>query len=131
VIDGAHNGDSAGRLAEALRAEFQFEGLVLVLGVLQDKDANAIAVGLVPHAREVVLTRPQHPRALLDLDRLAATVQPHLCGTLHFAPDVATALDLARKLAGPHDLICAAGSLAVAADARVALGLAERDSAEF
>jgi dihydrofolate synthase/folylpolyglutamate synthase len=125
VLDGAHNGDSAHKLAAALRAEFGYERLRLVLGTLRDKDLDAILAALLPHASTLILTRSRHPRAHTDLDRVAAAAQPHLRGDLHLVPDVAAALDHARALANPADLICVTGSLSVVGDARIALGLAE------
>lgn len=128
VLDGAHNGDSATKLALALRAEFSFERLILVLGTSRDKDIAGIAAGLVPHADQLILTRSTHHRALADLDGLAAAVQPHLRGDLTIVPGVEEALELARRLARPSDLICLTGSLFVVGAARAALGLAEEDT---
>jgi dihydrofolate synthase/folylpolyglutamate synthase len=128
VLDGAHNGDSAAKLALALRAEFSFERLILVLGTSRDKDIEGIAAGLVPHADQLILTRSAHHRALADLDALAAAVQPHLRGELAITHSVEEALALARRLARPSDLICLTGSLFVVGAARAALGLAEIDA---
>jgi dihydrofolate synthase / folylpolyglutamate synthase len=128
VLDGAHNGDSAAKLARALRAEWQFERLVLVLGVMHDKEIDTIFEALLPTAHAAVLTRSQHPRALLDLDALAELARPYQLDALERASAVAEALTTARRIAGPRDLICVTGSLAVVAEAREALGLPhERD----
>jgi dihydrofolate synthase/folylpolyglutamate synthase len=125
VVDGAHNGASAERLAEALRAEWSFGRLVLVLGVLRDKDAAAILAALAPAAAALVLTRPDSPRAPDSLEELAALAARHTEGAIYTAPSVAEALELARGIATAHDLVCVTGSLATVADARVALGLAD------
>jgi dihydrofolate synthase/folylpolyglutamate synthase len=125
VLDGAHNGDSAHKLIAALRAEFRYERLLLVLGTLRDKDLDAMLAALLPHASTLILTRSRHPRAHTDLDRVAAAARPHLQGDLHLAPTVPEALDQARTMANPADLICVTGSLSVVGDARIALGLAE------
>jgi dihydrofolate synthase / folylpolyglutamate synthase len=126
LIDGAHNGDSARKLAAAIRDELAPTRLLLVLGTSRDKDVAAIAAALAPHAAAVVLTRSRHHRAM-DLDRIAAALQQHLDGPLLIAGDVAAAIDEARALAAPGDLICVTGSLFVAAEAREALGLAVAD----
>jgi dihydrofolate synthase/folylpolyglutamate synthase len=126
LIDGAHNGDSAHKLMAAIKAELGPPRMVLILGTSRDKDIAAIAAALAPHAAAVVLTRSHHHRAM-DLDRIAAEVRAHLNGPLLVAADVAAALDAARGLAGPADLICITGSLFVVADAREALGLAASD----
>jgi dihydrofolate synthase/folylpolyglutamate synthase len=126
LIDGAHNGDSAQKLAAAMATEVAHERLVLVLGTSRDKDIAAMAAALVPHAAAVVLTRSGHPRAM-DMDRIVAEVGHHLRGPLVVTPDVRSALDAARNLSGPRDLICVTGSLFVVAAAREAMGLAVPD----
>jgi len=126
LIDGAHNGDSAHKLAAAIRTELSFSRLILVLGTSRDKDIEAIVAEIVPMADAVVITRSTHPRAM-DLDRVAAIARPHLRGPLTLAPEIDDALARARALAGPDDLICVTGSLFVVAAAREALGLAVAD----
>jgi dihydrofolate synthase/folylpolyglutamate synthase len=126
LIDGAHNGDSARKLADALRAEHSFDRLILVLGTSRDKDIEAIVSAIVPLAAAVVITRSTHPRAM-DLDRVAAIAAPHLHGPLALAPEIGDALAQARALAGPRDLICVTGSLFVVAAVREALGIAVAD----
>lgn len=126
LIDGAHNGDSARKLAAAIQAELAPARMLLVLGTSRDKDVAAIAAALVPHAAAVVLTRSRHHRAM-DLDRIAAEVGRHLSGPLLVAGEVGAAIEAAREMAAPGDLICVTGSLFVAAEAREALGLAVPD----
>ncbi len=126
LIDGAHNGDSAQKLWRALSAELTYRQLILVLGTSRDKDIAAIAAALVPHASQVIITRAQHPKAM-DLDRIAAEVSPFARAAVQIVPDVAEALETARALADPTDLICVTGSLFVVGAAREALGLAVAD----
>jgi dihydrofolate synthase/folylpolyglutamate synthase len=124
VLDGAHNDDSARKLERALYAEFNFERLLLILGLSRDKQFETILEALVPHASTLILTRSRHPRAHADLDKIAAVARPMLHGDLLFTGDIPEALDQARTLAQPGDLICVTGSLFVVGAAREALGLA-------
>ena len=48
IADGAHNGDSARRLREALLKYFEFGKVVLVVGVSADKNVEDIASELLP-----------------------------------------------------------------------------------
>jgi dihydrofolate synthase/folylpolyglutamate synthase len=126
VLDGAHNGDSAHKLIESLHETFPQRRLVLIIGTSQDKDLKRILAELVPAASALVLTRSVHPRAWTDLEELAARIEPLLADTsvpIVIAPEVPDALERARALAGPADLICVTGSLFVVAAAREALGL--------
>ena len=116
VADGAHNGDSARRLREALRGYFQFRRLILVSGVSGDKALDDMARELAPQATLVIATRSQHPRAA-DPAVVAAAYTVAGAAT-EIAPSVAEALGGAFALAAPEDLVCVVGSLFVVAEAR-------------
>jgi len=128
VLDGAHNGDSARKLRESLAEAFPGRPVVFVLGVTQGHSAEHILAELVPYAHALVLTRARHPRAITDLDKLAALARPLLArpggsAPLALAPTPHDALARARELAGDSALICVTGSLFVVAAAREALGI--------
>lgn len=116
VVDGAHNGDSARRLRQALRDHFSFNRAILVMGVSGDKTIAAMAEELAPLTHLLIATRSQHPRAAEPEAVAAAFAVRGVAGET--CPTVATALDRARALAGRDDLICVVGSLFVVAEAR-------------
>ncbi len=122
VADGAHNGDSARKLAAALRENFAYRRLILVLATSSDKDVEGIVAALAPEASVVIATRSRHPRAA-DPERLAAATRT-LSPQLEVAPDLPSAIGLATAMADPADLICVTGSLFIVADARDHYGLA-------
>jgi dihydrofolate synthase/folylpolyglutamate synthase len=128
VLDGAHNGDSSHKLIESLDQLFPGRPRVFVLGVTHGHSVEHILAALLPTAKALVLTRSRHPRALIDLDALAARARSLLRrgdtnAPLVLAGDAPEALDRARELVGPEDLICVTGSLFVVAAAREALGI--------
>lgn len=127
VLDGAHNGDSARKLAESLAEAYPGQPVVYVLGVTQGHSAEHILSELVPRAHALVLTRATHPRSITDLDALAELARPLLApgAALASEPNVPAALERARELAGADALVCVSGSLFVVALAREALGIAE------
>jgi len=116
VVDGAHNGDSARRLRQALRDYFSFGGAILVMGVSEDKTIGSMAEELAPLTHLLIATRSQHPRAA-EPEAVAAALAAQGMAS-ETCPTVATALDRAQALAGPGDLICVVGSLFVVAEAR-------------
>jgi dihydrofolate synthase/folylpolyglutamate synthase len=116
VVDGAHNGDSARRLRQALRDYFSFDRAILVTGVSGDKTIGAMAEQLAPLTHLLIATRSQHPRAA-EPEAVAAAFAAQGVAT-ETCPTVATALDRAQALAGRDDLICVVGSLFVVAEAR-------------
>ncbi|MSP13019.1 MAG: bifunctional folylpolyglutamate synthase/dihydrofolate synthase [Chloroflexi bacterium] len=123
VIDGAHNGDSAFRLRQALADYFPDQPITLVVGFSSDKETGAFLDALVPGCHEIILTRSHHPRAtsIQNLQKYAA----HFGVPTHLSHDVAEGMHMAQELCSPGGVICATGSLFVAAEAREALGLAE------
>jgi dihydrofolate synthase/folylpolyglutamate synthase len=109
VLDGAHNPAGTEALA-AFLAERRAETrrLILVFGVLQDKDWKAMLGRLAPLADEIILTRPPTARAadpaeLLPVARRFARTAAIL--------DPAEALQFARTAARAEDTILVTGSL--------------------
>ncbi len=64
IIDAAHNPHGARALAAALGTYFDFEELVLVMGILEDKDAHGIVDELAPLATRIHVTQSQSDRAI-------------------------------------------------------------------
>lgn len=116
VIDGAHNGDSARRLAQALKAHFSYRRLLLVVGLNSDKDLAAFARELAPLDPDVIATRSHLPRAAAP-EAVGDAFRTEGC-PVRTAPAVAEAVDDALNEAGPGDLVCVTGSLYVVAEAR-------------
>ena len=89
--------------------------LVLVLSVLDDKDAAAMLQALLGVADRVVFTRCQNPRSLspATLESLAAKVADVPGETV---ADPQAALARARELAGPGGAVLATGSIYLIAD---------------
>lgn len=74
VIDGAHNVEAAQLLADEIDRLFDEEwDKTLILGVLADKEVDAIVKILVPKFDRVVITLPDNPRAM-KVDELAYRV---------------------------------------------------------
>jgi dihydrofolate synthase/folylpolyglutamate synthase len=125
VLDGAHNEGAVRRLLEALQTEYTFERLLMVVGMSRDKDITAVLSVLLPPSDTVILTHAPHPRACTRFDQVAAAIPLPLRERLRVVPHLAEALDQARALARPDDLICVTGSFFVVGAARELLGLAE------
>ena len=115
IADGAHNGDSARRLREALLKYFEFRKAVLVVGVSADKNVEDIASELLPLASTVILTKSRHMRAAEPADIADAFTRPDII--VETTGSVKEALERAREIASEEDLICATGSLFVVGEA--------------
>jgi len=115
VVDGAHNADSMQKLVAALRDTFTMRRLIVVLSPNRDKDLAGIARALAG-VDVVILTRMANPRAatIAELQAVFAENAPGV--TIESASDSTRAMELALELAGSEDLICATGSLYLAAE---------------
>jgi dihydrofolate synthase/folylpolyglutamate synthase len=114
VVDSAHNADSAKRLIQALQQYFDFERLILIVGLSWDKDIDGTVRELASPPSTVVVTRSRHPRAV-EASRLMAEFEKRGI-TPEVTENVASAAKLALDIAKPEDLICAAGSLFIVAE---------------
>ncbi len=114
LLDCAHNVDSAEKLASALRHDYRYEGLWLIMGITADKDVVGILSTLMPLTEKVILTASSHPRASSsdDLFRRATDLGFEAVAS----PNVAQALLTIRREANPGDLICVTGSIFVVGD---------------
>ncbi len=64
VADGAHNEAGAKALAKWLDRQPRPANRILLLGVGEDRDPNAVLTPLLPYIDEVVTTRCSHPKAM-------------------------------------------------------------------
>ena len=123
VADGAHNRDSAHKLAAALDDYFPGRRVLMVFGASSDKDVDGMLAELLPHVAHLIFTQAVQPRALDSeelVERAAAYRRDDL--TLEMAVPVARALERALELSGPGDVLLACGSLFVVAEVRAVWG---------
>jgi dihydrofolate synthase/folylpolyglutamate synthase len=115
IVDGSHNPQAAHTLATAIGATFGGRRPVVLLGMLDDKDAKAVASALVAVAASFAVTQSTSPRAVPAAD-LAAAVSEATGSEPHVFESVAEALDGLR--ADGVAAIVVTGSLTTAAEAR-------------
>ena len=124
VIDGGHNPQGAGVLADSLRDVFPDKRPVFLAGILADKDYRSMLRAVAPLASAFVCVTPPNPRAL-DAADLAEAIRETcdelgVSATVEVAGDFGDAVSAARKIAGSEGLICAFGSLYSIADVKAA-----------
>ncbi|MBI2502754.1 MAG: hypothetical protein HYW07_05920 [Candidatus Latescibacteria bacterium] len=113
LLDGAHNPAAAARLAEGLGA--MAPRWTFLVGALRGHDAAGLLQALQPLALRVVLTAPDHPRALRPED-LAARAPEGM--QVEIVPSGLRALRQLMAQLGPSDHLCVTGSLSLVAQAR-------------
>lgn len=114
IFDVSHTPDGAravaGEVGRLLPAK-----VVLVMGVLRDKDLPGIAAAFGGIARRAVATAPQTKRAYAP-EEVAAALSPH-CPT-EAVEGVGNAIERARALAGPDGTVLVTGSLYTIGEAK-------------
>lgn len=119
LLDGAHNPAGATALAESLQHDQPGRRVILVLGVMADKELSGLLPPLLPLADEIITVAPDQERAL-GADQLAAQCA-HYGRSAQPAGSVEAGIAKAQGLARPGNLIVVAGSLFTVGEARAAL----------
>ncbi len=109
-LDGAHNLPAARALLDSLDlVRGDRRPLVMVLGVMADKDYRSILAELVPAADLVVYSRPAYSRAAEP--SVLAAAAPAGAPPGEVVPELGRALARAKELAGPEGVVLVTGSL--------------------
>ncbi len=110
VVDGAHNEDAARKLAQSVEFYFTNKRINYIMGILRDKEYEKV-IGLTHgYADQIItVTPPENPRAMsaYELAQEIAKVHPNVTAV----DSLEEAVEMARLLAGPEDVILAFGSL--------------------
>jgi dihydrofolate synthase/folylpolyglutamate synthase len=126
LIDGAHNADAAVALAHALAKIFlgKYKRIILVLGIMGDKDIEGIMKPLLPLASEIILSSPGYERAASP-DRLAAIAASMGFHRVRITPTIRDAIEMAEVLSlrAPYDsLVVITGSFYTIGEAKEVIG---------
>jgi dihydrofolate synthase/folylpolyglutamate synthase len=133
IVDAAHNPDGIRVSAEAIQEAFSFSKLVVVVGVLREKDAEEILRQLKESlgglAEEFCFTQSNSPRAVPAAELAELAVDLGFGEeNVHIAEKLDDALEWAVERAEANDDLAGGvlvtGSITLVADARILLGKA-------
>lgn len=116
IIDGAHNEAGAQALQETMAQYFAGKKILLVAGILADKQIDSIVKFLTKITDHIIVTEPDNPRKLA-----ASELAKHMADvgvTAEVASDAEAAMHRAKELADGYDVILFAGSLYLIGDVR-------------
>lgn len=116
LLDGAHNLHGAQSLRQALADVYSYERLILVFGMLGDKEREKVVAQLAPLAKTVIVTKPNSPRAG-DWEKIADEVRKYV-DEVYLIENIHEAVKKGVAMAGADDLVCVTGSLYMVAEAR-------------
>lgn len=117
VLDGAQTRESASVLRKAVRKFFNYEKLILILGLSKDKDISGVCRELAEITDRVILTQAESPRAANP-----GLIRQYIHNKdITLTHRVGEAMRKARLGAKKGDLILVTGSLFVVGEAKVYL----------
>ena len=107
LLDGAHNVSGMKLLKKALEEDFVYERLILVLGILSDKNVQEMLDIITPIADTSIVTKSHNKRAC-NPSKLKEMIGKK---EVVVKDEISDALNHAKKIAKKQDLICITGSL--------------------
>jgi len=132
LLDAAHNPAGAEAVVGTVRENFRFTRTIGLVGILQEKDAEAILAVLEPLLDYVVITRTSSPRAipadeLADLARDVFDDEERVIERSSLPDAIQAAVDLSEEGGDQFGGVVVAGSVTLAAEVRELLGAPEED----
>ncbi|HBC95191.1 MAG TPA: bifunctional folylpolyglutamate synthase/dihydrofolate synthase [Clostridium sp.] len=109
VIDGAHNREGISMLKDNMESYFSYNRIVLVLGILADKEVDIMVRTIVPLAWRVIAVTPNNSRAE-DSKKLKSVVEKYNLNCEAFE-DYESAYSRALSYCKKDDLLLVSGSL--------------------
>jgi dihydrofolate synthase/folylpolyglutamate synthase len=118
LLDGAHNPDGMNMLAKTIQQDFFAHRLILVLGVLKEKDIKTMMSAIVPLSDVIIVTKSANPRASDPLALKEAIERFDVHKKVYIEASIPEAINHAKRIAKQKDLICVSGSLFTVGEAR-------------
>ncbi len=109
ILDGAHNPDGSRALREAVEKHFAGKKILMVTGILADKDIDEVFENFTAITSDFVVTEPNNPRKM-TAEELAKQISAK-GGICTVKADPAEAVAYAKSLYGEYDVILFTGSL--------------------
>lgn len=116
IIDGAHNMQGIEALKKTIDEVFEYDRLILGLGILADKDVENMIAEMAPVGDEIIVTTPNIFRAM-EAEELGRRISKYN-KNYTVEPNIERAIDLALEKAGENDIILFSGSLYLIGDVR-------------
>lgn len=125
IIDGAHNDKAAMELSKYLKNDLKDRHITLVVGILDDKPYESMLESLLKSVHSVVITQP-----VIDRSLPPETLEPFAKKYVDDVVKVKKVSDAVKyAMDNAEDVICVAGSLYVAGEAKGYLMETEKQNA--
>ena len=135
ILDTAHNPHGVAATLAGVEEAFGFDPLIVVLGMMSDKDADSVLDLLEDSAAQLICTQVASTSRGRPAAELAVVASEHVGGDrIHTRPDLSDAIELAVSLAdeaGKGAGVLVLGSVILAGEARALLYRADIVDAEL
>ncbi len=130
IIDSAHNPDAAKALANSAREILpEHKKIILIIGIMKDKDIEGILNPLVQISEIIIVTRPKGERAASP-ERLKEILEKldtqyngnHISNSVITTNTVDAAIDRAKELCSKNHIILVTGSFYTTGEVKEILG---------
>lgn len=123
LVDGAHNPDAARALADSVKTLFPDKKIILITGIMDDKDIKGILRPLVHISEYIILARAKYERSALP-EKLYDHIMDFkdISSPVKVASSIYEALELAKKLCREDNIILATGSFYTAGEVKEIFG---------
>jgi dihydrofolate synthase/folylpolyglutamate synthase len=118
LLDGAHNPAGMKMLKKTLKEDFEYERLILIIGILEDKDIQRMLTTIIPVSDVVIVTKSKNARACEPTALKDRIKEIGYTKGLFVEKSLPKAIDHAKIMAGKKDVICISGSLFTVGEAR-------------
>lgn len=114
ILDGAHNLDGMTALTSSLSSFLNSKKIIVVVGMLKDKDYKKCIDLLSPFCKKFIATTPNNPRAL----SAKALFDASSVSEKEYFENPKEAINYAISVSNADDIICVCGSLYLISDIR-------------
>ena len=120
LLDGAHNPEGMAQLSCSIDHDFSYASLVVILGILADKNINSMISSIAPLANKIIVTQPSIPRACpaKELKKIIEKSCYTCTKSIVLKKNIAQAIRYALQNTKTNDMICVTGSLFTVGEAR-------------
>ena len=128
IIDGAHNPAAAASLSSSLKTIFPDKKIILIAGIMEDKNISGILSPLIDAAESVILTKARYDRAATTETMKEIIADISNSGKIHDKSKIMNtgtveeALKLAKSLCNENCIILISGSFYTTGEAKELLG---------
>ena len=129
LIDSAHNPEAAAALADTVKEIFLSKKIILIMGIMNDKDTEGILKPLIQISNVIILTKPKGERAASPEKLKEGIKNLEKKGGVHLRSakilttgTVAEAIELAKTICRKDQIMLVTGSFYTTGEAKEILG---------